>query len=327
MSNSIANPISTEDQKVNTPSKTYDFVVLFDCKNGNPNGDPDLDNMPRRNIYTDEGLISDVCLKRKIRDYILLRHADEKGLGIFIQKNKNLEAAVNETAANDAEAVPSEDKPKGKSKGNGKGKSEMSKEEGLQRLQQLKEKFWDIRAFGGVITPLSKARIESSVTGPVVFQPSTSTDPIEVSRMTVTRVCQANEEKQTEKGENGTFGGKWYTPYAFYRCEGSISGILARNTGFSEQDAEILWDAIEHMFDHNISASRGLMTVRKLIIFEHSSVWGSQNRDNLFNSVKVERICKDDTAPLSYQSYKITSPKEDQFPGVKVTVKTFTNAG
>lgn len=299
-------------------SKTYDFMIIFDCKNGNPNGDPDLDNMPRRNIMDSIGIISDVCLKRKIRDYVGLRHAGEKGFGIFIQRGENLETMTYEAAGGEGAFKKAVKEAK---------KKDSTRTEKEALLELMKDCYWDVRAFGGVFTRMSEAKVPSKITGAVILQMSESADPLTIDRMAITRCCQANISLKEEHGENGTFGGRWYIPYGLYTCAGQIRNALAEKSGFTQDDAEALWDAIEHMFDNSGAAGRGLMTVRKLIVFEHESRWGSRPSADLFGSVKIERITGESEEPRSYRDYKITVPEADRFPGVKITVKSFTDEG
>lgn len=288
-------------------TKRYDFVIFFDCKNGNPNGDPDFDNRPRCDSLTGLGLVSDVCLKRKIRDCVCLLKEEDKHNQIFIRQGENLESKIIQTAEEIGIALDKKTSKKNKSKSEEKDdkKQKVSAEEGRQIREALLGKYYDLRTFGGVLTTLAGTG-SSQLRGPVQMSMAESVEPIDIKRVSVARVCQASEEKEEEKGGNGTFGKKYITPYALYRCEGSISPEIAKRTNFSEDDLQLFWEAIKNMFINDMSASRGLMTVRKLIIFEHNSAWGTQPAE-LLEKVKVERIKpSEDIYASSYNDYSIT---------------------
>lgn len=256
----------------------YDFVVLFDVENGNPNGDPDAGNMPRVDPESGYGLVTDVCLKRKIRNYVEMIKEDEKRYRIYIKENVPLNRSDKE--AYDYVGVDTNDV-----------KQKKKDDPDLDRKVRdfMCDNFYDIRAFGAVMTTFVKDKLNcGQVRGPVQLGFARSVEPILPQEVTITRVAITTESDAENKGTE--MGRKYIVPYALYRAEGYISANLARKvTGFSEEDLELLWQAILNMFENDHSAARGKMAVRKLIIFKHDSELGCAPAHKLFDGVKVQR--------------------------------------
>lgn len=264
----------------------YDFVVLFDVVNGNPNGNPDADNMPRIDSATQLGKITDVCIKRFIRNYVDLVKEGNEGFLIYVSDGAILNNK--HQLAYDALNLT----PKSK-------KLPKDKNEANMITDLMCRNFYDIRTFGAVMNTEVNA---GQVTGPVQFQFSKSIDPIipELIRMTrksVTNKLDAEKER--------TMGHKWIVPYALYKMEGHISASLAAKTGFTYDDLELLWQALIFMFENNRSSTRGKMTTRKLIIFKHDSKYGNTQADNLFNTIYINRKDYDKYANC-FEDYVIT---------------------
>lgn len=256
----------------------YDFVILFDVENGNPNGDPDAGNMPRVDPESGYGLVTDVCLKRKIRNYVEMVKEDEKGYRIYIKENIPLNRSDKE--AYDYVGVAA---------GDIKTKKKDDPELDWKIRDFMCENFYDIRTFGAVMTTFVKDKLNcGQVRGPVQIGFARSVDPILPQEITITRVAITTESDAENKGTE--MGRKYIVPYALYRAEGYISANLARKvTGFSEEDLELLWQAILNMFENDHSAARGKMAVRKLIIFRHDSELGCAPAHKLFDGIKVEK--------------------------------------
>ncbi|QSZ68077.1 type I-C CRISPR-associated protein Cas7/Csd2 [Methanofollis aquaemaris] len=274
----------------------YEFVLLFDVENGNPNGDPDMGNMPRIDPQTGNGIVTDVCLKRKIRDYVDLVRDGVPGYDIYVKTG----AVLNDQhrKAYDYLGIePSKNKP------------------GDSRLTEFMcENFFDIRTFGAVMTTEVNC---GQVRGPVQINFARSMDPVFQQEVTVTR-CAVTNEKDAEKGQ--TMGKKQMVPYALYRAEGYISAHLAqKTTGFNEDDLELLWDSLVNMFEHDHSAARGKMSARKLIVFKHRNELGCCQSHVLFDGVKVERL-SGDLPPRSFGDYRVTV-SDDVPDGVELIEK------
>jgi len=271
----------------------YDFVLIFDVENGNPNGDPDAGNMPRTDAETGHGIVTDVCLKRKIRNYVDLVHSDAEGYKIFIKEvlNNKLEAAY---------------------KAKGIEKKTKKTEEIKQAQEWMCENYYDVRTFGAVMStgdcPCGVVR------GPVQINFAKSIDPITPQEITITRqaITKSNENKETEMGK------KAFVPYGLYKAEGFISAMLAGKTGFSESDLELLWQAIANMFEHDRSAARGKMIVRKLIVFKHDCELGNAPSHKLLDRVKVTR--KDnELPPRGYADYEVAIDHDALPSGVTIS--------
>lgn len=300
----------------------YDFVYLFDCKDGNPNGDPDAANAPRIDPQDMHGLVSDVCLKRKIRNYVSLAKAGDERHQIYVQHHGVLEmvhkAAYTalgleavEDASADGDSNAESDAEAGKAK-KGRAKRQPPKDVKAAR-NWICERFYDVRAFGAVMS--LKVFNAGQVRGPVQIAFSRSIDPILPLDLSITRVAVANEkEKQTK---DTTMGRKNLIPYGLYRCHGFISAHLARETGFNESDLELLWQALTQMFDHDRSASRGTMAPQKLVVFKHQTPLGNAPAHKLFERVQVTRKAGVDVA-RSFADYDVVIHR-DAFPdGIEV---------
>lgn len=279
----------------------HEFVILFDIENGNPNGDPDAGNMPRIDPETGYGLITDVCLKRKIRNYVETVKEDEPGYSIYIKEDVPLNRSDNK--AFEYLGV------------NEKTVKELKKKDpdaDLKIREFMCRNFYDIRTFGAVMTTFVKASLNcGQVRGPVQLGFARSIDPIVSQEVTITRVAITTEKDAENKSTE--MGRKNIVPYALYRVEGYISANLARKvTGFSEDDLELLWEAIINMFENDHSAARGKMAVRELIVFKHSKELGDCPAYKLFDSVEVKR--KEEVVyPRKYQDYTINIC-EDMIP-------------
>lgn len=271
----------------------YDFVILFDVENGNPNGDPDAGNMPRIDPETGYGLVTDVCLKRKIRNYVETVKENDENYRIYIKDTVPLNRS-------DADAIKAlginEDLKAAK-------KSDPDIDRRLRNY--MCEHYYDIRTFGAVMTTFVKGALNcGQVRGPVQLSFARSVDTIIPQEVTITRVAITTEADAEKKGTE--MGRKYIVPYALYRAEGYVSANLARKTtGFSEDDLQLLWEAILNMFENDHSAARGKMAVRELIVFKHSSELGNAPAYKLFDAVTIQR--KDPTTPArSYRDYTVT---------------------
>ena len=288
----------------------YEFVVLFDVENGNPNGDPDAGNMPRVDPETGLGIVTDVCLKRKIRNYVETVKEDQPGYRIYIKDGVPLNRSDNEgflavDIPNASGIKPDELKKAIKAK----------KADGMDVDLIVKDwmcqNFYDIRTFGAVMTTMVKGALNcGQVRGPIQLGFARSIEPVVPQEVTITRVAITTEADADKKGTE--MGRKYIVPYGLYRCEGYVSANLARKTtGFSEEDLQLLWDAIYNMFEYDHSAARGKMAVRELIIFKHDSELGCAPAWKLFEAVKVARVNPNDTMPArSYQDYTVSVDEE-----------------
>jgi CRISPR-associated protein Csd2 len=275
-------------------SNRYEFIMLFDVENGNPNGDPDAGNMPRVDVETSHGIVTDVCIKRKIRNFVeIVKENEEKykeGYNIVIKPDKSLEAKF--------KAVY-EELDLGKSK-----KGEHPEKE-LQARDFMCKNYYDVRTFGAVMSTGDYSC--GIVRGPVQINFARSIDPISVQDVTITRQARANDKRQ-ESGET-EMGRKSIVPYGLYKAEGYVSAMLAQKvTGFSEDDLELLWRAIINMFENDRSAARGKMSLRKLYVFKHDSVLGNAPANVLFDKLEIKK--KDDVmVPRCFNDYVITIDK------------------
>lgn len=281
----------------------YEFVVLFDVENGNPNGDPDAGNMPRIDAETGYGLVTDVCLKRKIRNYIEIVKEGQKGFEIYIKDG----VPLNTSDRRAYKEFGIDEKKASESKGE---KDELIKD-------YMCSNFYDIRTFGAVMTTFVKAKLNcGQVRGPVQLGFARSIDPIVSQEIGITRVAITTEEdakkKETEMGR------KHIVPYGLYKVEGYISANLARkSTKFSESDLEDLWEAIINMFEHDHSAARGKMAVRELIVFKHECELGNAPSHKLFDLIDIKR--KDHLKPArNYQDYTVEIDESKVPEGVEL---------
>lgn len=286
----------------------YEFVVLFDVENGNPNGDPDAGNMPRIDPESGLGLVTDVCIKRKIRNYIQTVKEEKKGYQIYIKE----EVPLNRSDREACKSLGIEDTEDKKVTESLKKLKKNDSDADVKLRDYMCENFYDIRTFGAVMTTFVKASLNcGQVRGPVQIGFARSIDPIISQEVTITRVAITTEKDAENKSTE--MGRKSIVPYGLYRVEGYISANLARKvTGFSEDDLELLWEAIINMFENDHSAARGKMAVRELIVFKHSKELGDCPAYKLFDAVEVTR--KEDVEyPRKYQDYTVTV-HEEQIP-------------
>ena len=272
----------------NGVSRRHEFVLFFDVTNGNPNGDPDAGNLPRLDPETNQGLVSDVALKRKIRNYVALARSDASGHEIYMREGATLNnehkrawmAVVPDAKPEDLKRLPKED----------------AKARELTRW--MCANFWDVRAFGAVMTTSVNA---GQVRGPVQLSFGRSVEPILPLEISITRMA-ATTEADAERTGGRTMGRKHIVPYGLYRAHGYVSAPLAshatKGTGFSNADLDLLFDALTQMFDHDRSAARGEMSTRKLVIFRHASALGNAQAQSLFDRVKVARVHKGSQHPI-----------------------------
>jgi CRISPR-associated protein Csd2 len=277
----------------------YDFVYLFDCKDGNPNGDPDAANSPRIDPQDMHGLVSDVCLKRKIRNFALLAKGGKPPFDIFVQQGSVLNDKIldgHKAAGNDVD---------------GKKKTADRKQVQSARSEMCK-RFYDVRTFGAVMSTGSNA---GQVRGPVQLTFSRSIDPILPLDLSITRMA-VTEAKEAD-APNQTMGRKNLIPYGLYRCHGFISANLANETGFNDDDLALFWQALSQMFDHDRSASRGTMSPQKLVVFKHQSTLGNAPAHKLFERVSVQR--KSDVAVArAFTDYEVGINKSGLPPGIEL---------
>ena len=262
-----------------------DFVYIFDVQDGNPNGDPDAGNLPRVDAETGMGLVTDVCLKRKVRNYVQTAKGQANGYDIFIKEKAVLNTLIDK-AHDDSEVKAAKDKTE------------------AARMFMCKN-YYDIRTFGAV---MSTGKNAGQVRGAIQLTFARSVDTIATAEHSITRMAVATEkEAEKQGGDNRTMGRKATVPYGLYVCHGFVSANLAQQTGFSEEDLELFWDALKNMFDVDRSAARGLMSAQKLIVFKHDSGLGNAPANKLFDLVKVEKVC--DGAPRSFSDYTVTIDK------------------
>lgn len=271
-----------------------DFVYIFDVQDGNPNGDPDAGNLPRVDAETGMGLVTDVCLKRKVRNYVQVAKNCAAGYDIFIKEKAVLNKAID--AAHEDESV----------------KSSADKTSSARDF--MCKEYYDIRTFGAV---MSTGKNAGQVRGPVQLTFARSVDPVAAMEHSITRMAVATEkEAEKQGGDNRTMGRKATIPYGLYVCHGFISANLARQTGFSEEDLSIFWEALKNMFDVDRSAARGLMSAQKLIVFKHDSALGNAPANKLFDLVKIAKKCEG--APRAFKDYNVSIEKADIPAGVTI---------
>lgn len=278
----------------------YEFVLLFDVTNGNPNGDPDAGNLPRLDPETNQGLVTDVSLKRKIRNYVELEKESTPGFNIYMQEK----SVLNNQHKKAYEALDIKPEPK-----------KLPKEEAKARelTAWMCGNFFDVRTFGAVMTTEVNA---GQVRGPVQMAFANSVEPIVPIEVSITRMAVTNE-KDLEKER--TMGRKHIVPYGLYRAHGYVSAKLAERTGFSNDDLALLWRALMNMFEHDRSAARGEMSTRKLIVFKHENAMGNAPAHTLFDRVQVERSAGTDDAPARrYADYQVNIDRDDVPTGVTI---------
>ena len=277
----------------------YEFVYLFDITNGNPNGDPDAGNLPRLDPETNRGLVTDVCLKGKVRNFGGLDKEAGSGYVIYMAER----AILNNQHALGRKAIGLEEETKEEQK-------KLPKDEAKARAitAWMCSNFFDVRTFGAVMTTGVNA---GQVRGPVQMAFATSVDPVVPLEISITRMAVTTEkEAEAQSGDNRTMGRKHIIPYGLYRAHGFISAKLAERTGFSDADLTLFWQALINMFEHDRSAARGEMTARKLIVFKHESAMGNAPAHVLFDKVKVSRVDGEaDTPARSYANYQVTIDK------------------
>ncbi|GKS87904.1 type I-C CRISPR-associated protein Cas7/Csd2 [Acidovorax sp. SUPP2539] len=269
----------------------YEFVYLFDITNGNPNGDPDAGNLPRLDPETNRGLVTDVCLKRKIRNFVSLDKPADAGYAIYMQEKAVLNNQHRK--AYDAIGLKPEDK-----------KLPKDDEKARAITQWMCSNFFDVRTFGAVMT----TKVNSGqVRGPIQMAFATSIDPVVPLEISITRMAvTTQEEAEAQSGDNRTMGRKHIIPYGLYRAHGFVSAKLAERTGFSDADLELFWRALINMFEHDRSAARGEMAARKLIVFEHESAMGNAPAHVLFDAVRITPAQADaDSAPRRFADYRV----------------------
>jgi len=293
----------------------YEFVLFFDVENGNPNGDPDAGNMPRLDPETNHGLVTDVCLKRKVRNYVQLA----KGATPFVPLEAIAEGRVGHNIYIKEKAVLNQvhtkaneelDYPKDKKKA-----AAADKVEGRQKW--LSGNYFDIRSFGAVLSVTDYKA--GQVTGPVQFNFARSIDPIMPLEVSITRMAVTTQkEADSQSGDNRTMGRKHIVPYGLYRAEGYISPGFAEKTGFNEDDLSLLWVALENMFEHDRSAARGKMAARRLIVFKHDSALGNAPAHKLFDLVSAKKVIEESKPPRAFTDYKITIDEASCPDGVSI---------
>jgi CRISPR-associated protein Csd2 len=291
-----------------TIKNRYDFVYLFDVENGNPNGDPDAGNMPRIDPETSYGLVTDVCLKRKIRNYVEIVKGTQSPYEIYIREK----AILNQTHKRAHQAVGVEDK--------GDSKKRKGTGDEVERARAwMCANFFDVRTFGAVMSTDVNC---GQVRGPVQLNFARSIDAIVPMEVSITRMAVATEkEAEQQSGDNRTMGRKHIVPYALYRGEGYVSAHLAAQTGFSEDDLNLLWGALVNMFEHDHSAARGKMNARKLIVFKHNSDLGNAPAHKLFDLVKVKKNDAEAKPTRAFSDYVVEIDKAGIPAGVTLEEK------
>ena len=268
-----------------------DFVYIFDVQDGNPNGDPDAGNLPRVDAETGKGLVTDVCLKRKVRNYVQVAKGCADGYDIFIKEKAVLDTLVNNVYDFSEVSQASQEQKKAVAK------------------KVMCRHYFDIRTFGAVIATSGK---QDQVRGPIQLTFARSDNSIATMEHSITRMAVT---KEADLEKERTMGRKATIPYGLYVCHGFISANLAKQTGFSEEDLALFWDALKNMFDVDRSSARGLMSAQKLIVFKHDSVLGNAPANQLFDLVKVEKIVE---TPRSFADYVVTIDKDQCPTGVTV---------
>ncbi|MBP1560756.1 MAG: type I-C CRISPR-associated protein Cas7/Csd2 [Oscillospiraceae bacterium] len=272
----------------NAIKNRYEFVILFDVENGNPNGDPDAGNMPRIDPETSGGIVTDVCIKRKIRNFVELYKEGEAGCNILIKNDRSLNSKF--TEAYDKLGLP-------------KGQKGKNADDVKKAQEYICANYYDVRTFGAVMSTGDDPC--GIVKGPVQLTFGKSIDPVYVNDITITRQAKTTEDRQNAAGTT-EMGKKSFVSYGLYRIEGFVSALLAQKvTGFSEDDLELLWTAIINMFENDRSAARGKMCLRKLYVFKHDTALGNAPAQVLFDKIKVEKK-PDIVAPRSFDDYIIT---------------------
>ena len=267
---------------MNELKNRIDFVYIFDVQDGNPNGDPDAGNLPRVDAETGMGIVTDVCIKRKVRNYVQVAKGLANGYDIFVKEKAVLNNEIDK-AHDDAKVKAAQNKI-------------------AAARQYMCEHYYDIRTFGAV---MSTGKNAGQVRGPIQLTFARSVNPVATSEHSITRIAVATpKEAESQNGENHTMGRKATIPYGLYVCHGFISANLAQQTGFTEDDLALFFDALKNMFDLDRSAARGLMSAQKLIVFRHASELGNAPANKLFDLEKVEKTTND--VPRSFKDYAVS---------------------
>lgn len=267
---------------MNELKNRIDFVYIFDVQDGNPNGDPDAGNLPRVDAETGMGIVTDVCIKRKVRNYVQVAKGLVNGYDIFVKEKAVLNNEIDK-AHDDAKVKAAQNKI-------------------AAARQYMCEHYYDIRTFGAV---MSTGKNAGQVRGPIQLTFARSVNPVATSEHSITRIAVATpKEAESQNGENHTMGRKATIPYGLYVCHGFISANLAQQTGFTEDDLALFFDALKNMFDLDRSAALGLMSAQKLIVFRHASELGNAPANKLFDLVKVEKTTND--VPRSFKDYAVS---------------------
>lgn len=267
---------------MNELKNRIDFVYIFDVQDGNPNGDPDAGNLPRVDAETGMGIVTDVCIKRKVRNYVQVAKGLANGYDIFVKEKAVLNNEIDK-AHDDAKVKAAQSKI-------------------AAARQYMCEHYYDIRTFGAV---MSTGKNAGQVRGPIQLTFARSVNPVATSEHSITRIAVATpKEAESQNGENHTMGRKATIPYGLYVCHGFISANLAQQTGFTEDDLALFFDALKNMFDLDRSAARGLMSAQKFIVFRHASELGNAPANKLFDLVKIEKTTND--VPRSFKDYAVS---------------------
>lgn len=275
-----------------------DFVYVFDVQDGNPNGDPDAGNMPRADVETGQGIVTDVCLKRKVRNYVQTAKKCAEGYDIFIKERAVLNNLIDDAHKDDNVATQ---------------KNDGDKTEAARLV--MCRRYYDVRTFGAV---MSTGKNAGQVRGPIQFTFGRSVEPVFSAEHSITRMAVTTEaDAKKQKGDNRTMGRKFTIPYGLYVCHGFISANLAKQTGFGEKDLQLFWEALKNMFDADRSAARGLMSAQKLIVFRHESELGNAPANKLFDLVKIARK-NEDKPTRSFSDYEVNVAKDKLPEGVTV---------
>jgi CRISPR-associated protein Csd2 len=281
----------------------YDFVLFFDVQDGNPNGDPDAGNLPRVDAETGHGIVTDVCLKRKVRNYVALSKEYQPPFDIYV-KEKAILVAENEKAYQALGVDLSAD---------------TQKRKGGDKVEEARawmcQNFYDVRTFGAVMSIKVNC---GQVRGPVQLTFARSCDPVVALEHSITRMAVATrEESEKQGGDNRTMGRKSTIPYGLYMAHGFVSASLAKQTGFSQEDLDLFWEALKNMFEHDRSAARGLMATRGLITFKHEAKMGNAPAYELFDRIKVKKIDKNVPA-RKFSDYQIEIDHENMPAGIEI---------
>ncbi len=313
-----------------TLTNRYDFVLLFDVKDGNPNGDPDAGNLPRLDAESGHGLVTDVSLKRKVRNFVgLVKDQEgrdpqpgEKRFEIYVREkailNNQHQRAYSALKLDAPEETGDEftleaDEAASKKKKPAKEKRKGSADDVGQARQWMCQNFFDVRTFGAVMSTGINC---GQVRGPVQLTFARSVEPVVALEHSITRMAVATEaEAEKQQGDNRTMGRKHTVPYGVYMAHGFVSSFLAKQTGFGEDDLELLWQALENMFEHDRSAARGEMATRGLYVFKHDSELGNAHAHALFKRISAKAVVE---IPRYFEDYKVTVDEADMPAGVSL---------